>query len=1190
MPGPQPPSADPQVALTPETVNAALEKLRPLRPLRRRVLRPEDLLLLDFQFDNLRIVVGARALVRIDATKPAHLIVEHQPQAIADEAFQQVADQASLPPVTRTGAPDGAPLPAQASTPVPPAVAGSRMAGPSRLAFTMPAGQASLEFNLESLLEACGTWPMNLDWAAQPAPVARPGVLTTVQIGDVLKANLDHVAELLKTSLPAEQLPQFSRMLERAAARVSDAILAAERQGKAVEQGDIEDLITRELNSALNSAPAQTEQVRATAKQIIQASSARRTISRLQTSAITTTPERRTAAVLQPTAAGSSIRSPNVATGHLTTVDLGAAASLLPLLFTPHEPAAGVTAIELPYRLIQSPLATAGWAHAGKPIVHGGRTELWHTRLGARGPAGAVDDRAEQPLRAIWSPDFLLSSPPHPFDMSLEGSDRQMLVKLTAGYTEKVLRGSYTPRPTIARQLMLSALGGWLDVDGDWPTGGVNIQHWSHRAALARDNYVRVVYGGFLFPFGHAASLVKVTERKFESQMDGKGRAAFLRQRFFIIVRETTVTYPGVNQAYAGRDFPFKQIDILTKVTPDLAKPGAVPNDRLPDDFYDTGPAPGLELPYREAFWPSLGASVPPGQSSDFLFHLVGVDGAGRRIPFSAPLLFLTKSVNLAVKLGTIIADYTLTKDSTSQPRATRALNGALMQFAPQTMRGDAKGDTNIPTATITLKGASPIAAIDAGRAQFYPGLVRADVVLPAVQRLLGTDKLATVTFSNSYLDQGFEGSNVGQVFLDVSTSKLAFGANQPTDKVGGLITPNLTPSALSRSFGIVSGDVSQFAGGIFNPTSFLPDAKLLGVISLKDVLNQVSLAADPGAVPKLSSLDLPDRVEAGYALRQTNLKSPVELFVPDADGAKSVLDIRTQVISFRDGSPPQTFTDGSLTSFKVNLFGFIILTFDRLHFHAEPGRKPDVDVDLNHDHGVLFGGPLEFVNTLKDIIPSNGFSDPPDLAVTPEGITASYSLGLPTIGVGIFSLTNVSLGAGFDLPFTGEAPSARFNFAERQSPFSLTVSLFGGGGFLVIGVDTGGVREIEAALEFGASISIDLGVASGGVYVKGGVYLHWKVDLVDLEGYVEMGGHLSVVGLISVSLVFHLALSYQTSDGHTAVAGEATLSVEIDILFFSTAVDVSVYREFAGSEADPLFIDFIPTEAVWWQYGEAFA
>ena len=65
---------------------------------------------------------------------------------------------------------------------------------------------------------------------------------------------------------------------------------------------------------------------------------------------------------------------------------------------------------------------------------------------------------------------------------------------------------------------MLTALGGWLDsrvLFETLPDGGLTIEEWKHRAALGRDHEVKVVYAGFLLPFGHRASLVKITERKF---------------------------------------------------------------------------------------------------------------------------------------------------------------------------------------------------------------------------------------------------------------------------------------------------------------------------------------------------------------------------------------------------------------------------------------------------------------------------------------------------------------------------------------------------------------------------------------------------------------------------------------------------------------------------------------------------
>ena len=88
---------------------------------------------------------------------------------------------------------------------------------------------------------------------------------------------------------------------------------------------------------------------------------------------------------------------------------------------------------------------------------------------------------------------------------------------------------------------MLTALGGWLDSRGAWEPPGLSVEEWVHRAAMARDHYVRVVYRGFLFPFGHRVSLVKVSERKFHNgkatEEQVPGNTAYLRQRLFIVDR-----------------------------------------------------------------------------------------------------------------------------------------------------------------------------------------------------------------------------------------------------------------------------------------------------------------------------------------------------------------------------------------------------------------------------------------------------------------------------------------------------------------------------------------------------------------------------------------------------------------------------------------------------------------------------
>jgi hypothetical protein len=132
-------------------------------------------------------------------------------------------------------------------------------------------------------------------------------------------------------------------------------------------------------------------------------------------------------------------------------------------------------------------------------------------------------------------------------------------------------------------------------------------------------------------------------------------------------------------------------------------------------------------------------------------------------------------------------------------------------------------------------------------------------------------------------------------------------------------------------------------------------------------------------------------------------------------------------------------------------------------------------------------------------------------------------------------------------------------------------------------------VREIEAALEFGAALSINLGVASGSVEIKAGIYFHWKTKTVELAGYVRLHGELSVLGLISASLTFNLQLAYLKENGRSVVWGEASIEVEIEILFLSFSVSVSCRREFGGSDSDPKFIDLIPDQDTWNEYCEAF-
>jgi hypothetical protein len=1126
---------------------ADLGKLRAPAEFRVSCVRPDDLLVCDFIFENLRLDLDGSDGPKLVRRNPgaATLIVEFPPQSFGEEAYldstgegvpNNVSGKNAFPEKSDATKPKNVTgEPAETLRPMPSAKI--RMAGRSRIAFKMKDEETELPFTIEAILDACRRWPMRLSVNAIPdAPRFHVG-LSEFGVQDKFLASVvaSNSWNQARAELTAALGGQHEKALAGAARRISQKAIAAIRSGRKIETAT---MLRGALNEELDVLAARSTPLREPGRRAIAAA----TLSLMTTEAL----------------AGYRLEE--------SVFDLAQELPFLPMIFGPHEPAKNVTALELPYRLILSPVPRAYWHHSTTPIVHNSRTELWHTRL----TSSTSDTGPDAPtnVRALWSPDYEIENiidkvnNNRPFRMSLDPLDRQMLVKLMAGFGDVNSRKRpYNPLTSIARRLSLSSLG---------------------------------------------ASLVKVTERKFEYVLDENrqptsDRVAVLRQRFYIIVREPVKHYHGAGHVHEGRNFCFQSVEILTRVTPSLRAPDQVgcslggAGTFIYDGTDDGGTPPRPNgIPKRACFWPML------DQFNNFMFQIAATDLSGNRVTFAMPLLFVGVEANEHWNddiIAKIIEDY----DAEAPPRRFASMGGASVCYAP--MDPDAKGDTRFPTSELVFR-AAPVTNVFVEEPQFYPEVEGAKVGIAAIRRLLQQPlSTSAVTYAETYKSHGFVDDNQGELFLTLKNEfKLEFGNQVKSDAIGGLATPSMAILGLSRIMGPVSAQVptgSQTAEdklqniirNEFQPLDFFKDAKILGGIKLTEILQNVTGLSND-SVPKLLSREVDKRMEASFDWTTDKVKSdPKGLFVPHYEGTTK-LTMHGVVSAPLDGSSEPTFkATASLVKFRINLYGFITIWFDELRFTAQTGAKPDVAVDLHSgERMVEFGGPLEFVNELRKIIPSNGFSDPPGLTVTPSGISASYSINIPSLAVGIFALEHLSLGASFMLPFDNRPAEVRFNFAERQRPFSLTVSLLGGGGFFALGVGTEGVREIEAALEFGAAVSINLGAASGSVEIKAGIYFHWKTQTVELVGYVRLHGELSVLGLISASLTFNLQLGYTKENGRAVVWGEASIEVEIDILFLSFSVSVSCRREFGGSDGDPKFLQLIPDQATWNAYCEAFA
>ena len=170
-------------------------------------------------------------------------------------------------------------------------------------------------------------------------------------------------------------------------------------------------------------------------------------------------------------------------------------------------------------------------------------------------------------------------------------------------------------------------------------------------------------------------------------------------------------------------------------------------------------------------------------------------------------------------------------------------------------------------------------------------------------------------------------------------------------------------------------------------------------------------------------------------------------------------------------------------------------------------------------------------MNELKDFLKLGNTG--PSIDIQPTSVTAGFSIPIPTVGVGVLTIQNIAFGAAVTVPFTGKPARARFNFSEREDPFLVTVIGLGGGGFFAIALGLDGLEMFEMSIEVGASVALDLGVASGEVHALAGFYFKLESkapdpDKITLEAYIRLGGSVNVLGIASVSVEFYLGLKYQ--------------------------------------------------------------
>lgn len=432
-------------------------------------------------------------------------------------------------------------------------------------------------------------------------------------------------------------------------------------------------------------------------------------------------------------------------------------------------------------------------------------------------------------------------------------------------------------------------LAGFPNPQPNWYPA-VNLERLRYFSHLASDIYVEPSEKYFSFPYGQKATVLQITRREFWPDPLTNETTAYLKQRYFVVFDNPVKTYPAPNQADQARGIPVKTLTMLTQRTPEIVDPMSA-IARLDDNC-------GNSVVFR----PLLATAATGGPLQDVMFEYQINSDAACAV---SPLIFVNNSAaHDANLMAALVLTYNAPADPPQKcmqtiPPQFRVVGhgGARRQYADSIKAGDTTFETL--TWNLSAAGRDPAtlgSCTDANCAYimttpmecadqpgFYPLLDTASVRVQSLDRLLGSSAGAIeIQMNRGFVKFGFDAAkNPSEIFLDVLNPAVHLDLSADGSKSGGVAKPNARVVALSRKIGLIGGrptpadpskqqivaraerrlaqaaandyapdGAASAMAGQFDAAEFfgaaLSDATLLGLVSLKDILKVVLIAAAP--------------------------------------------------------------------------------------------------------------------------------------------------------------------------------------------------------------------------------------------------------------------------------------------------------------------------------------------------------
>jgi hypothetical protein len=505
--------------------------------------------------------------------------------------------------------------------------------------------------------------------------------------------------------------------------------------------------------------------------------------------------------------------------------------------------------------------------------------------------------------------------------------------------------------------------------------------------------------------------------------------------------------------------------------------------------------------------------------------RLTGVDAAGRVTAFSMPLWFRADPSDMC-------------GEPTGDPHPVRVAQAS----GSVCFSGETRDAATMPVRALAWTADAQ-----------GPSLEHADVDLPAVSPFTGSTPVATVAYHQHYLANGLGQGNPNQLVLSLSpTVPMKMG----TAASGGVATPSLKMGGISALTGLLPGQPDDAVRQGIAVTGVLDSVTVLG-LRLSDLAGGAGARVTP---PQLF-VD-PSGPRWGWSVALQSHAGVVSYTGPGTLDLSAAIEPPSS-----PGGRPRTRTRGRVSGGTISFASVLDLPLEGISFSSLDGDPPHVDVGLGK---VKFTGVLAAAAVIADHLPQGMGGSRID--VSPAGVTAALEVNLGSIPLGMLLLQDLNLASRFLLPLTDAPPELQFSLASRERPFHITVCGLGGGGHFALVVSTHGVEQLEACLEFGGALALDLGVASGSVSIMGGVAFAIDVSGATLMAYLRVNGSVEVLGLVRISVLFLLQLAYDF--GRHLLWGQAMVRVQIEVAFFSDDVELTVHRELSVGSHSPSFTE----------------